>query len=214
MRKTIKLILWVILVLVVIYLGHRILLFTFKPGLTINSSGSVVKEMRQLNRLETAQFTMEKIIDAGYQGNFFQNILYGDRILLVAHGEVTAGFDLSQLDEDDVKIKVAAREAPDDTSSQTIYWLTITLPPPQIFHSILDNEKTRVYDRRTGFLAKPDKDLESTARAQAESALRSEACEAGILKEASDNAQSQLGHIFQAAGFGEVRIIIPEGECK
>src|SRR5687768_27092 len=97
------------------------------------SSQTVIKEMRKLNRLETASFTIEKVIDAGTNGNRFQQILFGDRILLIAHGEVLAGFDLSKLDEKDISI-----------DGQT---LRMTLPPPQILSTSLNAENTRVYDR-------------------------------------------------------------------
>src|SRR5437868_6321278 len=61
-----------------------------------NTSGTaVVKEMRQLSRLETATFTIEKIIDAGTNGSAINKFLFGDRILLIANGQVIAGFDLS-----------------------------------------------------------------------------------------------------------------------
>jgi len=139
---------------------------------------SVILQIRSLSRLETSSFTIEKIIEAGKRGNAFQNILYGDRILLIAHGEVIAGVDLSKLRDEDVK-----RDG--DT-------LRITLPAPEILVSRLDNEKTRVYDRRSGLFAPESKDLESEARTQAEASIRQAACEGGILETARANAKKTV----------------------
>src|SRR5258708_3912673 len=69
------------------------------------SNQTVIKQLRSLNRWETASFTIEKVIDAGTtNNNAILNFLYGDRILLIAHGEVIGGFDLSTVSNNDVKI--------------------------------------------------------------------------------------------------------------
>ena len=163
------------------------------------SRQTVIKEIRSLNRLETAQFTIEKVIDAGTTGNRFEELLFGDRILLIAHGAVIAGVDLSKINPEDVVIN-------NDV-------LTISLPPPEILVTRLDPEMTRVYDRRTGVLSKGDKDLESQARSEAEKIIREAACSGGILREASQNAQRQLTVIFKGLNFSSVIFNIPEGSC-
>src|SRR3989338_6907977 len=64
---------------------------------------AVIKQIQSLQRLETASFTIEKIIDAGASGdNVFQRLLFGDKILLIAHGQAIAGFDLSLVSEKDI----------------------------------------------------------------------------------------------------------------
>ena len=50
--------------------------FTDDPFSFNTSSKTVIKELRELNRLETASFTIEKVIDAGTNGNRFQEILF------------------------------------------------------------------------------------------------------------------------------------------
>lgn len=177
--------------------------YTFfgKPGIFVNTnSANVIKELKELNRLETASFTIEKIIEAGTEpGNVFQNLLYGDRILLIANGEIIAGFDLSQMSENDI-----------DITGKT---LTLTLPAPTIFIATLNNEKTRVYDRRQGLLSSGNKDLESQARLAAEESIREAACEGNILDEAAENARKQLTALFKTLGFTTVIIEIPQGSC-
>lgn len=162
---------------------------------------TVIKEIQKLNRLETASYTMEKIIDAGTsQDNVIKDFLFGDKLLLIAHGQVVAGFDLSQLSEDSIIIS--------DKN------LTLTLPPPQILSSRLDNVQTRVYDRRQGILNKGDQNLESEARQAAEKSITEAACAGNILNEAADGGRKQLTTLFQALGFTTVLIEIPTGSCQ
>lgn len=163
------------------------------------NSATVILEIQKLGNLETASYTIEKIVEAGQDGNPFQDLLFGDRILLIAHGKVIAGVDMSQITEDQVVV-----------DNETV---TITLPPPTILSSSLDNSKTRVYDRTKGYLNTGDKDLESEARLAAEQSITQGACEAGILQEARENAFEQVEQLFKFAGFTTVNVNMPEGSC-
>lgn len=161
---------------------------------------AVIKEMRSLQRIETASFTIEKIIDAGTtEKNVFKQFLFGDKILLIAHGQAIAGFDLSQISENDIEVKGTS--------------LKVTLPPPQILITALDNTQTRVYDKQKGILNPGEKNLESEARQAAEKSIHDAACQGGILQQASDNAKKQLTILFEALGFSTVSIEIPPGSC-
>lgn len=175
--------------------------FVKQSAYKINTNGTaVVKEVRKLQRLETASYTVEKIIDAGTSGNRFQEFLFGDKILLVANGQIVAGFDFAQVNEGDVVV-----------NGQSI---TLSLPAPQILFTRLDNEKTRVYDRRTGVLSRGEKDLEAEARSAAELSLRDAACEAGILASAEENGRKQMTAFLSALGFTEVTVNIPKASCQ
>jgi hypothetical protein len=170
-------------------------------GITVNtSSPAIVKQIKSLNRLETASFTIEKIIDAGTNSNnAFTDFLYGDRILLIAHGEVIAGIDLSAVSEKDIVVEGSS--------------ITLTLPQPQILTTTIDNSKTRVYDRKQGLLTKGNKDLESEARKAAEQSIRQAACEGKILDTATENARKQLTTLLKGLGFTTIGIEIPQGSC-
>ncbi len=199
---TIKRLISLITLLLVVGIGVYVF-FTFQQqrnGYINVDRAAVIKEMRELQRLETATFTIEKIIDAGTnQGGKVQELLFGDKLLLIAQGEVIAGFDLSQIQEEDIKVE-----------GQN---LTFTLPKPQILVTKLNNEQTKVYDRSTGIFSKGDKDLESKAREQAEESIRQAACQSNILQQASDNARKQLSTLFRGLGFAQVTIAIPEASC-
>lgn len=185
--------------LIIILIGW---FFIFKntPDTNINlNHTAVIKEIRRLQRIETASFTIEKIIDGGTSGNVFQQLLFGDKILLIAHGQVIAGFDLSQISEKEIVIK--------DKN------IRLTLPKAQILVTTLDNTQTRVYDRTKGILNPGDKDLESKAREAAQNSITDAACKGDILKQASDNARKQLTGFFSALGFTQISIDIPESSC-
>ncbi len=187
-------------VFVVLLLVGWFLVFKGGSGIKLNTDrAAVIREMRALQRLETASFTIEKIIDGGTSGNVFQQFLFGDKILLIAHGQVIAGFDLSQISESDIEVE--------DTT------IRVTLPKPQVLVTTLDNTQTKVYDRTRGILSPGDKDLESKAREAAENSIKKAACDGGILKQASDNARKQLTAFLSALGFTQISIDIPEGSC-
>lgn len=171
-----------------------------KPPYTfMTNSRTVIKQLQSLNRLETAQFTIEKVIDAGTTGNTFQQLLFGDKLLLIAQGDVIAGVDLSGIAPSDVVVEGST--------------LRLSLPAAQILVTSLNNDQTRVYDRRTGLLSKGDKDLESKAREQAEKIITQAACDGHILDTATTNARNQLTALFRSVGFTTVIISIPQSSC-
>lgn len=167
-------------------------------GINTNSK-TVVRQIQSLNRLETAQFTIEKIIDAGTNGNVFQQFLFGDKLLLIAQGDVIAGVDMSKVKTNDIQIDGGA--------------VRLMLPSSEILITTLNSDQTRVYDRRTGVLTKGDKNLESKARSEAVKIIKESACKGHILDTASTNARSQLTALLKSLGFTTVIITIPQGSC-
>lgn len=166
----------------------------FNPTPTIYPNGAtVVRQIQSLARLETAQYTLEKVIVAE-TGQGALGSLFGDKLLFVAHGEVIAGVDLSELQPNDVVVSPEGR-------------VTIIMPAAQVFISRLDNEKSYVYDRQTGLFTKGDINLESVARQAAEDQLRDGALEDGILNLAQSNASNVIDRLLRTLNFTEVYIV-------
>lgn len=190
-----------LIVVVILILSAGISGFLFARHLTSKTpdTTAVVKEIRSLNRWETASYTVEKIIDQGTGGNVFQRFFFGNRILLIAHGEVVGGFDLSTVSEDAISIKGA--------------YISIKLPEPQILYTRIDNSKTTVYDRQQGILVPSDNNLETDALSSAQKSIQDAAYSDGILSQAASNAKSQLNSLFSSLGFTSIEIIIPSGHC-
>jgi len=145
-----------------------------------------INEVRALARLETIQYSIEKVIQGETsQGTF--GFLFGDKLLFIAHGTVIAGIDMEKLQPEDMRFENGV--------------LTVKLPPAELFIVALDNDKSRVYDRETGILAKPDVNLETLVRQQAEEEIRKGALEDGILEQAQVNAEAYLFKFFAALGY-------------
>ena len=148
-----------------------------------------INEIRALARLETIQYSVEKVI-TGETGQGTFATLFGDKILFVAHGIVIAGIDMEKLQPGDLRLDGIV--------------LYVKLPLTEIFISTLDNDKSYVYDRRTGVLTKPDPNLETQVRQVAEDEIRKAALEDGILKQAQTNAEAYLLKFFTALGYKTV----------
>jgi hypothetical protein len=171
------------------------------PTTTVFDRGGTIKQIQNLNRLETNRYTIERVIEASVQrGNILDTFL-GDRLLLIASGNVVAGVDMSKLKESDVVI------SPDGKS------IKLTLPPSEVFDKSLDNQRTRVYDRQTGFLADANKDLETKARLEAENTIFQAACEDGIMQKAANEAQRSMEQFLRLLKFQDVQVIGRAGAC-
>ena len=156
------------------------------------SSPSVVEMIRQLSRLETVEYSLDKIVEGGRQNAFLPDFLAGDKMLLVAHGEVIAGIDLGQLKAGDVQV-----------SGETVH---VRLPAPQILTTKIDNVRTRVYSRTTGLLVSSDPNLESAVRQNAEQQLAQAALDDGILEKARQNARTSVTALLYGLGFRTVEV--------
>lgn len=150
---------------------------------------TIIRDVRSLARLETIQYTIEKVITAE-SGQGPLGVLFGDKLIFVAHGQVLAGVDLTKLDTQDLELKDGV--------------LYVRLPEPEIFVVDLDNEKSYVYDRETGYLTKGEITLESNARRYAEQEIEKAAIEDGVLDLARRNAESFLDRLFRDLGYLDV----------
>jgi len=151
---------------------------------------TVVHQIQQLQRLETVSYTMDKIISGEHANAYLPKFLAGDRLLLVVHGEVVAGINLAGLRAGDVLIQ-----------GQKV---SIHLPAVEVFHTRIDNARTKVYSRDTGLFSSPDPNLESEVREEAERQLQQAALQDGILKIAADNARNTVSGMLKGFGFREV----------
>ena len=158
--------------------------------LTIDvSQPTVVDRIQRLQRLETVVYTMDKIV-TGAKENVLPDFLTGDRLLMMVHGEVVAGIDLSELKANDVRVEGKK--------------VRVHLPAPQVFMTRLDSAKTRVYSRQTGLLVPTDPNLETQVRQAAEQQLLEAAMADGILRNAQVNAASTIRSLLEGLGFEEI----------
>lgn len=171
------------------------------PAATINAPGpAIIQQLRARNEWITYSYQADQMIEASKDGNALQNLLFGDRLLLQARGEVAAGVDMSELDDSMIL-----------SSGTTI---TVTLPATRIIYSRLDNENTRVYDRQRGWLSKGDVNIESNARTYAEQSILQSACDGGVLDKAALQAQQNVADLLKASGYTVVTVNVSKvGDC-
>jgi hypothetical protein len=165
---------------------------TGRPTSIDVSSLTVVEKIRQLSRLETVVYELDKIVSGDRENAFLPGFLAGDKLLLVAHGEVVAGIDLAQLKAGDVQVNGDA--------------VQVRLPPAQILTTRIDNGRTRVYSRITGLLVSADPNLESEVRQAAEQQIAQAALDDGILLKARHNARTSVTALLYGLGFRTVNV--------
>ena len=155
---------------------------------------TIINQVRAVAKLETIQYTVEKVITA-QTGQGVLGPLFGDRLLFVAHGVVIAGIDLEKIQPEDMWLQ-----------NDVLY---VRLPAAEILVATLDNNKSYVYDRQTGILTHGDQNLETDARQVAEQEIRQAALDDGILDQARQNAETYLGKFFNALGYQQVIFVQP-----
>ncbi len=167
------------------------LLFEEQPART--TTGPVIVEgIRDLDQLATVRWTESVPVTRESGGNALERLFSGERVLLLATGEVEAGVDLAEIGDNDVRV---------DGGS-----VTIRLPEPEVLSASLDEEATRVYDRDLSPLnLRPDDALIEEARVEAVGEIERAALENGILETAEANAEDSLRAFVTTLGFEEVR---------
>ena len=150
---------------------------------------TIIRDVQSMARLETIQYTVEKVITAEINQGVFGS-LFGDKLLFVAHGYVIAGVDLSKLSVEDLVLDGDV--------------LRVNLPDAEVFVATLNNDDSYIYDRTTGLFRKSDPDLETDARQAAEEEILKAALEDGILGQAQVNAEAFLERLFNDLGYDYV----------
>lgn len=175
-------------------LSTQIAQFLNPTPVVLPSPITILSEVRSLARLETIQYTVEKVITAEVgQGSF--SLLFGDRLLFVAHGVVIAGVDLEKLEPHHLEVRDGI--------------LYVQLPEAEVFITSLDNEQSYVYDRTRGALTRGDVNLETAARRVAEQEISRTALDGGVLNIAQDNAESFMYRLFTNIGYPDVIFLDP-----
>src|ERR1700722_19640144 len=155
---------------------------------------AVVQKIQRLNRLETVVYSIDTVVEGSKSSAVLPDLLAGDRLLLVVHGQSIARIDLSQLKPEDARI---------DNNGQSIH---VPLPASQLFITTLDNQHPRVYARSTGLLVPADQNLESDTRAKAEQQLQASALADGILDTARKNARATVTTLLYSLGCHQVDV--------
>jgi hypothetical protein len=160
---------------------------------TVQPSPNVILAVRELARLETTDYHVERVIElADEQVHLFGLVRAKDALLLVAAGDVVAGVDLRKIGDADLVVDWPRRQ------------VRVRLPAPEIFSVAIDNARTHVVTRTTDTLATRKEELEGHARSEAESSMRQAALEAGVLPRAKVAAERAIAELLRGLGFEKV----------
>ena len=164
-------------------------------GSTSGGGREVVLGIRRLNELATVEQTVQSIVVEEENASVFNQplpeFLTGERLLLVATGEVEAGVNLDDLEEDDVRVL-----------GETV---TVTLPEARVLDSSLDEDATKLYDRDRGLLKIQGNDeLIEEARREALEQIEGEAMNNNVLEQAQNNAEDSIRALVTSLGYEKV----------
>src|SRR5215203_3036853 len=188
------LILALLLVIVSVAAGAGLVYLIWNP--TQPDEPVVVEGIQRLNELATVRYTTQVLVTKEENAEFFRQplpeFLTGEKVLLVAVGEVEAGVDLDELGPEDVRV-----------TGDTVH---IDLPEARILDSSLDEDKTRLFDRDRGlFKIRGNDELIEEARRDAEDRMVEAARENDLLDKARDNSEASISTLITSLGYDEVR---------
>ena len=168
-------------------------LFVPATPVILPNPATVVKQINDMSRLETASYEMEKVITADSEQKGFLSYFLGESMIFIAYGKVYAGVDFARMQAADLVV------VDPDT-------VMVHLPAAEIFADIpvLDNDRSFVADRDTGLLTKADPKLETQVRQAAEASIREAAQSSDILERANLNAQTYMRNFLSGLGFTEI----------
>lgn len=153
----------------------------------------ILQQVREASELTTAVFTMQAVVpteqDAAVGGFVFGKT----KLLYIAHGEVKAGVDLSQVTPKDVQVV-------NDV-------IQLKLPAAQVLDRKIDVNKSQVYDYDRGLLGLgPDTgpELQTLAQQKALEKITIAACQEGLLQKANDRAKLVVTQLLTTAGYKSV----------
>ncbi|CAN5912475.1 hypothetical protein BH11MYX4_BH11MYX4_48660 [soil metagenome] len=155
----------------------------------VHPTPTVLKDLRELARLETMSLHVEKVVDVkDHQQRLYGLVDADDSLLFVATGEVVLGVDLGKLHDGDARF---------DEATRTAY---VHLPPVEVLSTRFDEAHSYVHARTTDVLAKRNEALESLARRDALIAFEAAARDPKAQQRAKDQAEKQIGALARAWG--------------
>lgn len=173
--------------------AHFQSLFVPATPVILPNPATIVKQINDMSRLETASYEMEKVITVDSEQKGFLSYFLGESMIFIAYGKVYAGVDFSRMTAADMVV----------VDPVTVM---VHLPAAEIFSDIpaLDNDRSFVADRDTGLLTPADPQLETQVRQVAEASIREAAQGSDILVRANKNAQAYMENFLSGLGFTEI----------
>lgn len=189
-------------VIVLVLVAAALLWLKLKPkdeGLKIDETANVVTEIRKIAQFTSACYYEDIILKetkaneslGGKVVNTFSKKdkpILEDEIVIVASGNVRAGFDLSKLSEKDIVIHDSILE--------------VTLPKAKIFEVIVNPSDFDIYIEDGTWSHEQVTKVENKAMNK----IRKDAINDGLLDKATELGVAKLSELFKTFGYKEVVI--------
>ena len=153
---------------------------------------AIVREIQGLSELVSVKYTVEKVVGLEEK----KTPVGSEKLLLIVQAEVLAGVDLSAVTPGSIKIQPGGN-------------IKLALPAAGIFHIVIDDKETKVWDRQITWWTpwvSPNPDLERQARLAAAASIKQAALDMGILDQAQRNAESVIRNLLQNQGAKSVTL--------
>ncbi len=151
----------------------------------------LVGQVRDMARLQTASMSLHTTVQ-GARGDGAIRALAGETLVFQGVGQATAGVDLAALGPEDLWV-----------DGEGTVW--VRLPEAEVFGVALDEARSRVLARETGWFGRADRDLETEARRAAVGQLRAQAEVVGLREAAAEGAREVVRDLLLRLGAPEVR---------
>lgn len=170
----------------------------FVSELKIDDTANVVTEIKNISEFVTVCYYDEIVLTENKKSENLTNRVMGmigkdgnsqDEFCLIANGKVRAGYDLSQLNENDLHF-----------SGDTLF---VRLPQPRIFDVIINPSDFEIYVEDGKWSHEEVVAVESRAKQQIEANAQAY----GLLEKADKVGKEKIAELFKSFGHKEVVIL-------
>ena len=170
----------------------------FVSELKIDDTANVVTEIKNISEFVTVCYYDEIVLTENKKSENLTNRVMGmigkdgnsqDEFCLIANGKVRAGYDLSQLNENDLHV-----------SGDTLF---VRLPQPRIFDVIINPSDFEIYVEDGKWSHEEVVAVESRAKQQ----IEADAQAYGLLEKADKVGKEKIAELFKSFGHKEVVIL-------
>lgn len=167
------------------------------------SQPPLLNSLTDLSEYRAASANFQVVVDIEKDTKYLPDFIKGQRVIMVAAGNVDASIDFSRLKDESVEVSA---------DRQTV---RITLPAPTLSAVRLDNDKTYVADRQRGLADRIAGVFGNPANDQflyqaAETKLAEAAKGSQILELAKTNTRAMLTSLLHSLGFTNVTVTFVE----
>jgi hypothetical protein len=178
----------------------------FKTETRDRSTPALLKSMQRLDEYRAARANLQQVVDIERDAKYLPSFVSGERIVLVAAGDVDASIDFRRLGPRSLRVSPDRKE------------VVITLPAARLAPARLDLERTRVIDHDRGLVNRTEDMLGSGGTDEERELLlvaqqkldAAASADPELLPQAERNTAQMLRRLARGLGFERVTVRFEE----